>query len=281
MSSESSIDSVFQALKALQVEVCGIASKLRSAEERICRLEEATFTPSPSPNPTESSDHFSLSCCVEQTVLPCPLTRSPSTYQKAGTSSTASDIGNIQKEKSSAACASIDQQANQPSEKLGSDAVRACDLEQQLLPIKDGIANLAQHLSKIEGYLVHSTSPIPRPAASSRNSREFRDRKVSTDKQFSTNPSTTSSGSPRLKAISTPQPRQDRRDWSHVVLGHPRHKEKSPNQPSIIFGQSTPVPKKTQIRLRIEKSPFTKYAGPTSPFDRLRTENRGLTPPKA
>jgi hypothetical protein len=285
MSSESSIDSIFQALKVLQAEVRGLAFKLQSAEERISRLEEATFTPSPSPNPTESSNHSSVSYPIEQTVSPCQSTKPPPAYRKSGISSTTSDTEDIRSDESNATPASICRHSNQPSAQLNSDAVRACDLEQQLLPIKDGIANLAQHLSKVEGYLLHSTSsPTHQPTASPRNSNDFGRREVFVNEQISTNPTSSSfgSGSPRLKAQSKAQTQQHRVDGPHTVLGLSRQEDKSLGRPSIVFGQpSTPTPRKTKTRLNVEKSPFTKYANPTSPFYRLRTKKDGLTPSKA
>jgi hypothetical protein len=283
MSSEPSIDSIFQALKVLQAEVRGLASKLRSAEERISRLEEATFTPSPSPNPTESSSHFRFSYPIEQTVSPCQSIKSPPVYRKAGISSTTSDTEDIRSDESNATPASICRHANQPSAQLNSNAIRACDLEQQLLPIKDGIANLAQHLSKIEGYLSHSTSSLThQPTASPRNSNDFRKREVFVNEQISTNSTSSGSGSPRLKAPSKSQTRQHGVDGPHTVLGLSRQEDESPSRPSIVFGQpSTPTPRKTKTRLNVEKSPFTKYANPTSPFDHLRTKKDALTPPKA
>lgn len=282
ISPEPSIDSIFQELKVLQAEVRGLASKLQSTEERISRLEEAAFTPSPSPNPTESSNHFSLSYPIEETISPCQSIKSPPTYRKAGMSSTTSDTKDIRSDESNAIPASICRHANQPSAQLNSDAVRACDLEEQLLPIKDGIANLAQHLSKIEGHLLHSTSLTHQPTTSPRNSDDFRKREVFVNEQISTNSTSSGSGSPRLKAPSKSQTRQHGVDGPHTVLGLSRQEDKSPSRPSIVFGQpSTPTPRKTKTRLNVEKSPFTKYANPTSPFDRLPTKKDGLTPSKA
>ena len=285
MSSEPSIDSIFQALKVLQAEVRGLASKLRSAEERISRLEEATFTPSPSPNPTESSSHFSLSYPIEQTVSPCQSIKSPPVYRKAGISSTTSDTEDIRSDESNATPASICRHANQPSAQLNPDAIRACDLEQQLVPIKDSIANLAQHLSKIEGYLLHSTSSLThQPTTSPRNSNDFRKREVLVNEQVSTNSTSSGSGSssPRLKAQSKSQTQQHGVDGPHTILGLSKQEDKSLGRPSIVFGQpSTPTPRKTKTRLDVEKSPFTKYANPTSPFYRFRTKKDGLMPSKA
>jgi hypothetical protein len=130
---ELSLETLLDAINAVKGEVAGLASSLRSAEERIARLETAAYTPPESPSfPTETLSEIEL--------IPHPAS-------------------------SKRAIPTIDTQQNDeiqprdqqlPVKSCSGDL--PCEIQHHLLPISDGIAALTSHILRIERAIGRSES---------------------------------------------------------------------------------------------------------------------------
>ncbi|KAF2733557.1 hypothetical protein EJ04DRAFT_513066 [Polyplosphaeria fusca] len=272
MSSESSVDSILDAIKALKSEVACLSSNLHSAETRIARLEAATFTPAASPvaddarpSPCSGADDESApddepapnAQILDENTLPTNATtaEAPNTqHVDEMTAPTNASTGFDDKSPSDNKPASNAQHLDEKfiptnlimpeepapnAQNLGEKPIpsdtTAADIRAQIAPLNSTMAAIIDHILRLEKAVSHSRDDI-----CERISRIER----STDK-----PSPTPSP--------TPDPLRE------PLLKKPR----------VSFGQTSTLTPQRKISLNVAGSPFGKYSHKSSPFDNVQSRN--------
>ena len=133
MPAELSLETLLDAINAVKGEVAGLASSLRSAEERIARLEIAAYTPPESPSP------------LTEFLSETQHTPHPASSKRAIPTVDAQQNSEIR---------TGDKQL--PVKSCSGDL--PCEIQRHLQPISDGIAALTSHILRIERAIVRSDS---------------------------------------------------------------------------------------------------------------------------
>lgn len=229
MSSELSLDVLLNAINAVKAEVAGLASSLRSAEDRIARLEIAAYTPLVSPEISPGD--------VQQTL--CHELSKRDNLSEITQHDTNSRAGNEQQSALLAKPCS---------------AELPCHIRRHLLPVNDSIAAFTSHLLRIERAIGRSNSNHSSDSSeTSFHAPHPEDRKVSSQQEPKQHASpkgqaTSPSNSPKL---------QNHRELNGLDIST------AASRP--VFGQIS-TPRRPDVSLNVAGSPFGNYVDERSPF---------------
>ena len=215
-----------------------LAANLSDAQDRIARLEAATYTPPASP--VKAVRQYSH----ENDVLEA-FDQSPSRSKcgQQGTSPTESE--------------------DYESRRGCYFSERPCDLQRHLQPIQDGIATLTTHLLRVESCLTGGT----KTESSGHTSESYHSCVAHTaERDENAEPDATESSPTKQSPRRRKDVRDQRTQLERSVNVVPRH----------VFGQpSTPITRR--LSLSSCSSAFTNYADERSPFAQLSSRKQGQT----
>ncbi|KAF2252151.1 hypothetical protein BU26DRAFT_502675 [Trematosphaeria pertusa] len=249
MSSNTSMDAILTAINNLKQEVTGLRSSLNSAEDRIARLEAATFTPfgplSPSENAPEVVQHTSnqgddagKQSSLEKTgILESALTTSPPRSNQEAPDKTA-QVENT--------C---------PPKAL-------CDIQQHLKPVNDSLAAITKQLSRIELAINHSTSTSHSPPSSSPGS-------IKTHDAQTTDPTPSKKENEPHSLAKEQSSSLDKFGTFRRNLEISGYKKIAENARPVFGLPSTPSRRVSSLNFDVAASPFGSYSDERSPFSLL------------